>query len=93
MEHLEVTLTAAFYTCLGLIDLYRYKKKGSEETEGTDKIFIYFLLLGVPIFLMGIFYWIMQPKSDLRWTVTFVASIVITLAVFWLGRRRKKGAS
>ena len=48
MEHLEVTLTAAFYTCLGLIDLYRYKKKGSEETEGTDKIFIYFLLLGVP---------------------------------------------
>ena len=35
MEHLEVTLTAAFYTCLGLIDLYRYKKKGSEETEGT----------------------------------------------------------
>ena len=88
-----MTIMAAINICIGLLHLYHYKKKDSGETEKAEKTFIPFFLMGIPIFLMGIFYWIMQPKSDLLWNVTFISSIVITLAVFWLGRRRKKGAS
>lgn len=74
MKYVLLVCFGLFFICIGAIRAFNSRKGKKFDSEYTDKSFVTHFIIGIPTFLISVYYSLTTPSSDLLLVGTIIVS-------------------